>query len=182
MSNTKIDNLFIEEKKHLEKLQSIVAESISEEKLILHNLLHPPKEILTKGQKISDSVASFGGSWKFIILFGIILICWIIFNSLTLLGKLQFDPYPYILMNLILSCIAALQAPIIMMSQNRQEEKDRHRADNDYMINLKAEMEIRRLHEKIDLLLQEEIKTLFKSQAEQLEILKSIQEKIKNKN
>jgi uncharacterized membrane protein len=178
MNNTKIENLFEEEKNHLDKLQSIVEESIKEEKLIVQNLLHPPKETLTKGQAISDKVAAFGGSWKFIIIFGIVLFIWILFN-VVVLTNLRFDPYPFILMNLILSCIAALQAPIIMMSQNRKEEKDRLRAENDYMINLKAEMEIRRLHEKIDLLLQEEIKTLYKSQAEQLEILKSIEAKIK---
>jgi uncharacterized membrane protein len=135
--------------------------------------------VLTKGQTISDKVATFGGSWKFIILFGIILFVWILFNTLS--PKIfNFDPYPFILMNLILSCIAALQAPIIMMSQNRQEEKDRKRGENDYLINLKAELELRSLHQKIDLLLEEQIKVLFESQAKQLEILQSIENKIKN--
>ena len=91
-----------------------------------------------------------------------------------------FDPFPFILMNLILSCIAALQAPIIMMSQNRQEEKDRKRSENDYLINLKAELEIRSLNQKIDLLLAEQIKVLFDSQAKQLEILKTIEKSISN--
>lgn len=91
-----------------------------------------------------------------------------------------FDPFPFILMNLILSCIAALQAPIIMMSQNRQEEKDRKRSENDYLINLKAELEIRSLNQKIDLLLAEQIKVLFDSQAKQLEILKNIEKSISN--
>jgi uncharacterized membrane protein len=94
------------------------------------------------------------------------------------LGKAKFDPYPYILMNLILSCIAALQAPVIMMSQNRQEEKDRRRSENDYMINLKAEIEIRSLHQKLDVLLEEQLKTLFDSQAQQFNFLKKIEAKL----
>ncbi len=166
------------ESTHLKKLQSIVEASIKEEKNIVENLLHPPTETMSKGQAISDKVAAFGGSWKFIIIFGIILTIWIVLNSVAVLSTIQFDPYPYILMNLILSCIAALQAPIIMMSQNRKEEKDRKRAENDYLINLKAEMEIRRLNEKIDLLLQEEIKTLYAAQAEQISLLKSIENKL----
>jgi uncharacterized membrane protein len=133
--------------------------------------------MLTKGQTISDKVASFGGSWKFIIFFSIVLFVWILYNSLSP-SKYIFDPFPYILMNLILSTIAALQAPIIMMSQNRKEEKDRKRSENDYLINLKAEMEVRSLHQKIDLLLEEQIKILFESQAKQLEIIESIQKKL----
>ena len=163
----------------LSKLQQIVQRTIAEQKLIVKNLLHQPKEKLTFGQNISDKVASFGGSWKFIITFSIILTIWILFNVLSP-NRDEFDPYPFILMNLILSAIAALQAPIIMMSQNRQEEKDRKRSENDYLINLKAELEIRSLHQKIDLLLEEQIKILFDSQATQLAILKSIEEKLKN--
>lgn len=131
---------------------------------------------MTVGQKVSDKVARFGGSWSFIITFMVILIVWIAFNA-TLPKADQFDPFPFILMNLILSCIAALQAPIIMMSQNRQEEKDRKQNVNDYMINMKAEMEIKALHQKIDLLLEDEIRVLFDSQAKQLEMLKRIEEK-----
>lgn len=174
---TETQNILKSEKEQLQKLQKIVKDAIDEEKLIVDNLLHQPKEILTQGQSISDKVATFGGSWKFIILFGIILFVWILFNTLSP-KTFNFDPYPFILMNLILSCIAALQAPIIMMSQNRQEEKDRKRGENDYLINLKAELELRSLHQKIDLLLEEQIKVLFESQAKQLEILKSIENKI----
>ena len=105
----------------LKKLQEIVKKAIAEESLIINNLLNQPQEILTRGQSISDKVASFGGSWKFIITFGFILLIWIIYNSVTIINQ-RFDPYPFILLNLILSTIAALQAPIIMMSQNRQEE------------------------------------------------------------
>jgi uncharacterized membrane protein len=154
-----------------------VQQSISEEKLIVENLLNPPKEILTKGQSISDKVARFGGSWYFIIMFSVILLVWILFNTLTP-QKDNFDPYPFILMNLLLSAIAALQAPVIMMSQNRKEEKDRKRSENDYLINLKAELELRSLHQKIDLLLEEQIKVLFESQAKQLELLKKIEAKL----
>lgn len=177
MENIEIDQLLIEQHEHINKLHSIVKETIKEEKLIIDNLLHPPKETITKGQSISDKVARFGGSWKFIILFGFILTVWILFNTVAP-KAVDFDPYPFILMNLVLSCIAALQAPIIMMSQNRQEEKDRMRSENDYLINLKAEMEIRSLHQKMDLLLEEQIKTLFDTQAKQFEILQEMMVKL----
>ena len=172
-----ITNLLDAENDHIKKLQEIVRKTIEDENLIIQNLLNPPKEILNKGQKISDKVAKFGGSWAFIISFFIILAIWIIFNVTAPKGD-EFDPYPFILMNLILSCIAALQAPVIMMSQNRQEEKDRKRSENDYLINLKAELEIRSLNQKLDLLLQEQIKVLFDSQAKQIEILKNIESKL----
>lgn len=175
-----IDKLLSDENEHLNKLHSIVKQSIESEELIIQNLLHPPLETLTKGQLISDKVAQFGGSWKFIILFGIILTLWIIFNILAV-GVFKFDPFPFILMNLILSTIAALQAPIIMMSQNRQEEKDRMRSENDYLINLKAEMQIRSMHQKIDVLIEEQIKTLFEIQEKQFIMLKEINLKIDNK-
>jgi len=175
-----IDKLLSDENEHLNKLHLIVKQSIESEELIIQNLLHPPIEALTKGQLISDKVAQFGGSWKFIILFGIILTLWIIFNILAV-GVFKFDPYPFILMNLILSTIAALQAPIIMMSQNRQEEKDRMRSENDYLINLKAEMQIRSMHQKIDVLIEEQIKTLFEIQEKQFVMLKEISLKIDNK-
>jgi uncharacterized membrane protein len=172
--NTETEDLIGAEKVQLRKLQKIVRQTMKEEKLIFDNLLHQPKEILTKGQTISDKVAMFGGSWKFIIVFGILLFIWIAYNTMAPTGD-NFDPYPFILMNLILSCIAALQAPIIMMSQNRKEEKDRKRNENDYLINLKAELEVRSLHQKLDFLLEEQIRILFESQARQLEILKSIE-------
>ena len=179
MKNVEIDKLLSDEKKYLKKLHVIVEETIKAEQLIVQNLLNPPEEIITTGQKISDKVARFGGSWKFIIYFFIVLTLWIVFYVLAM-GVLQFDPYPFILMNLILSCIAALQAPIIMMSQNRQEEKDRMRNENDYLINLKAEMQIRSLNQKVDLLLEEEIKTLFETQEKQFVLLKEINSKLVN--
>jgi uncharacterized membrane protein len=179
MDNTEIDQLLSEENEHLEKLHRIVRETLADEELIIRNLINPPLEILTQGQRLSDKVAQFGGSWRFIILFGIILTGWIIFNALAI-RTYKFDPYPFILMNLILSCIAALQAPIIMMSQNRQEEKDRMRSENDYLINLKAEIQIRSMNQKIDVLLEEQIKTLFDTQQKQFVLLQEINHKLKS--
>ena len=176
--NSDTEKLLQSEDEQLNKLQQIVKQAIAEEKLIVENLLHQPQEILTSGQSISDKVARFGGSWKFIILFSVILCIWILFNTLSP-HKDEFDPYPFILMNLLLSAIAALQAPVIMMSQNRKEEKDRKRSENDFLINLKAELEVRSLHQKIDLLLEEQIKNLFDSQAKQLDILKNIENELK---
>ena len=119
----------------------------------------------------------FGGSWQFIISFFVILTLWIVFNTVAI-GIYKFDPYPFILMNLILSCIAALQAPVIMMSQNRQEEKDRMRGENDYLINLKAEMQIRSMNQKIDILIEEQIQTLFATQEKQFALLQAIDSKL----
>ncbi len=177
MTKKSIEELLLEEEKNLEKLHQIVKNSIDAEELIVHNLTHPKIENLTQGQILADKVALFGGSWKFIACFFILLTLWIVFNVLAI-GVYKFDPYPFILMNLILSCIAALQAPIIMMSQNRQEEKDRKRSENDYLINLKAEMQIRSLNQKIDLLIEEQIKTLFETQKKQFDLLNEINLKL----
>ena len=176
-----IDSLNKSQDEQIKKLHAIVEDAIHEEALIIDNLKHPDVELLTKGQKLSDSVALFGGSWKFIILFAIILAVWIFYNS-TVANNIRFDPYPYILMNLILSCIAALQAPIIMMSQNRQEEKDRKRAENDYLINLKAEIEIRNLHQKINLLMEEQLKKLMETQAIEIKLLQDLHTKMDNQS
>lgn len=132
---------------------------------------------LTLGQRIADKVASFGGSWTFIISFGLFIFVWISANVFILANK-GFDPYPFILLNLILSCIAAIQAPVIMMSQNRQEEKDRERARKDYMINLKSELEIRILHEKIDHLMMHQQQELLEVQQVQIEMMKEIMRNI----
>lgn len=158
---------------NIQKLHQLVAKAIDEESLMTTSLNNPPQEVMTEGQKISDKVAQFGGSWKFIIFFLVLLAVWITYNVIAI-GKASFDPYPFILMNLILSCIAALQAPIIMMSQNRKEEIDRKRAENDYMVNLKAEIEIRNLHEKLDLLMEEQLKTLMDNQIAHQKLLKEI--------
>lgn len=121
---------------------------------------------------MADKVASFGGSWTFILSFGVVLVCWIAMN--VIMATKAFDPYPFILLNLVLSCIAALQAPVIMMSQNRKEEKDRKRAENDYIINLKAEIEIRNLHQKLNLLMEEQFDSLLEIQRYQTEMLEDI--------
>jgi uncharacterized membrane protein len=135
----------------------------AEEEEVLHMLLqeHVSKDMITEhdgnltiGQRAADGLARFAGSWGFIIIFFIILMAWIVVN-VALLSK-PFDPYPFILMNLILSCLAAIQAPIIMMSQNRQEEKDRMRAKNDFKVNLKAEIIIEDLHQKMDALIDQQ--------------------------
>jgi uncharacterized membrane protein len=134
----------------------------------------------TFGQRIADKVASFGGSWTFIIIFVSILIVWIGGNVLLLTDK-GFDPYPFILLNLILSCVAALQAPVIMMSQNRQGEKDREKAQNDYMVNLKSELEIRMLHEKIDHLVLHQEQSLIEIQRVQIEMMNDILKRMEQK-
>ncbi|RMA57933.1 DUF1003 domain-containing protein [Ulvibacter antarcticus] len=136
------------------------------------------KTNFTYGQRLADRIASFGGSWKFIIIFGSFIVVWIIINMFFLLSK-AFDPYPFILLNLILSCLAALQAPVIMMSQNRQEEKDRARASDDYMINLKSELEIRILHEKIDHLIMHQQEELLTIQQVQVEMMEDIMKQLK---
>jgi uncharacterized membrane protein len=119
---------------------------------------------------MADRIASFGGSWKFIILFMAVMVAWMTYNVVTLTGD-HFDPYPFILLNLLLSCLAALQAPIIMMSQNRQDAKDRIRSENDFRVNLKAELEIRHLHEKIDHLLSRQWERMAEIQRVQLELM-----------
>jgi uncharacterized membrane protein len=176
-----INDLNKAEDEQLKKLHRIVEDAIKEEKLIIDKLQHPVKEILSAGQKLSDRVALFGGSWKFIISFGIILALWILFNG-AVAKKTAFDPFPFILMNLILSCIAALQAPIIMMSQNRKENIDRKRAENDYLINLKAEIEIRNLHQKINLMMEEQLQKLMETQSLEIKLLQELHVKLNKKN
>ena len=132
----------------------------------------------TFGQIVADKVAAFGGSWKFIISFFIFILLWISANAFLLINR-AFDPYPFILLNLILSCLAALQAPVIMMSQNRQEEKDRERAKKDYKINLKSELEIRMLDEKLDRLIIQQQQELLRAQKIQLDKINEILQKIK---
>src|SRR6476661_7529748 len=181
MNSNVINQVSSDKNEYLSKLHKIVQQTIEEEGLIINNLLHPPEDILSRGQKLSDKVARFGGSWKFIALFGIVLAIWIAYN-VTVLSSMAFDPYPFILMNLILSCIAALQAPIIMMSQNRQEEKDRQRAQNDYMVNMKAELEIRSLHQKIDHLIKHQQQELLELQRIQIEMMNDILSRVTTVN
>lgn len=161
----------------LNDLHKNVLKSLSGEKSFV-NKIEDEVDTRTFGQVIADKVASFGGSWTFIISFFIFITIWIGSNVFLLLNK-GFDPYPFILLNLILSCIAALQAPVIMMSQNRQEEKDRERAKKDYMINLKSELEIRMLDEKLDHLIMHQQQELIEIQKVQIEMMNDILERIK---
>ena len=154
-------------------LEGAVLASISNETTLADKIEFEDNTTYTYGQRLADNVATFGGSWTFIIAFGVFLFIWIITNVFVLVSR-PFDPYPFIFLNLILSCIAALQAPVIMMSQNRQEEKDRSRAKKDYMINLKAELEIRMLHEKIDHLILHQQQDLLEIQNIQVDMLKDV--------
>lgn len=162
------------------EVQRTVIDAMENETLLSEKLARGDDAELTSAQRLADRVASFGGSWTFISAFGVFIVCWITLN-IFFLRNVGFDPYPFILLNLILSCIAALQAPIIMMSQNRQEEKDRERAKKDYMINLKSEMEIRILHEKLDHLIIHQQQELLEIQRVQMEMMDDILESI-NKN
>jgi uncharacterized membrane protein len=157
----------------LSALDHEVIESLEQHEILSSDISKQFERKLTFGERLSDHIASFGGSWRFIILFGAVLFGWIILNAIFLLNR-GFDPYPFILLNLILSCLAAIQAPIIMMSQNRAEARDRLRAENDYKVNLKAELEIRHLHEKIDHLLSRQYNRLFEIQQIQIELLEEI--------
>jgi len=161
------------EKGEVAELELQVINSLKEQELFAHNMNVEYDTRRTFGERLADRIAEFGGSWRFIILFGAILFTWIAINTVALLSK-SFDPFPYILLNLVLSCLAAIQAPVIMMSQNRQEVKDRMRAQNDYKINLKAELEIRHLHEKVDHLLLQQWERLTQIQEIQLEVLSEL--------
>lgn len=161
----------------LSDLEKSVIEALKEDKSIV-SIVEDEDESRNFGQKIADKVADFGGSWTFIISFLLFIIIWIGSNVYILVNK-GFDPYPFILLNLILSCIAALQAPVIMMSQNRQEEKDRNRAKKDYMINLKSELEIRMIHDKIDHLIMHQQQELIEIQKVQIEMMNDILNQIK---
>ncbi len=163
----------------LSDLEKTVLNSLTNEATLSDKLDSDDSTSFTLGQKIADKVASFGGSWTFIISFGIFILIWISVNAFWLINK-GFDPYPFILLNLILSCLAALQAPVIMMSQNRQEEKDRERAKKDYMINLKSELEIRTLHEKIDHLIIHQQQELMEIQKVQIEMMSDILNQVGN--
>jgi uncharacterized membrane protein len=139
------------------------------------------EERLTFGQRMADRVAAFGGSWTFIILFVSVLVAWVVLNTFILAHRgREFDPFPYILLNLVLSMIAALQAPVIMMSQNRQAAKDRLDATHDYQVNLKAEFEILSLHEKLDALRDHQWSELIQIQQQQIDLLTRLLEEARS--
>ncbi|KPK35096.1 MAG: hypothetical protein AMK70_06065 [Nitrospira bacterium SG8_35_1] len=168
--NEYVRTLIEQEKGELSQLEKEVLESITQHEILSTQVDEIFESGLTFGQRLSDRMARFGGSWQFIIIFAGILFGWVTVNTTALLIK-PFDPFPYIFLNLLLSCLAAIQAPIIMMSQNRQEAKDRLRVMHDYQVNLKAELEIRQLHQKLDHLLSNQWERLVEIQDIQMEVL-----------
>jgi len=171
-----VHGLLQSEKGELTNLENEVIRSLQEYDIISENVDAEFEREWTFSEKLSDRLAAFGGSWLFLILFGAFFAAWVGLNTLILVAR-PIDPYPFILLNLVLSCVAAIQAPVIMMSQNRQEAKDRLRSQNDYQINLKAELEIRHLHEKIDHLLSHQWERLVEIQEVQLELLSELSRK-----
>ena len=165
MSRTEIADLI--------ELKKAVAKSLLEQEVLTQNVDREFDASSTRGEKLADKVASFGGSWTFIIIFGVVLFTWIGGNTAVIMAK-PFDPFPFIFLNLVLSCLAAIQAPVIMMSQNRQEAKDRMRGENDYKVNLKAELEIQAINEKIDKLLNDQWKHLLEIQQMQMEMIEEL--------
>jgi uncharacterized membrane protein len=165
-----VEELLLAENGELTELDRQVAESIATHETLAENTDEEFEEQWTLAERLSDHLASFGGSWTFITLFGAVLVVWMGFNIVAM-DAVRFDPYPYILLNLVLSTLAAIQAPIIMMSQKRTEAKDRLRSQNDYQVNLKAELEIRHLHEKLDHLLSRQWQRLAEIQQMQLELM-----------
>ena len=168
-----------EEIGELSALDEEVIQSLEQHEILSEDISRQFVKELTFGERLSDHIAEFGGSWKFLISFGAVLFVWIVVNGVVLATH-AFDPYPFILLNLILSCLAAVQAPIIMMSQNRVEARDRLRGENDYKVNLKAELEIRHLHEKLDHLLRRQYNRLFEIQQIQIELLEELGRKRKS--
>ena len=171
-----VHSLLESEKGELTALEGEVLDSIREHDLLSKNVDAEFEQKWTIAERLADRIATFGGSWAFLMLFGAFLAVWITMNTLVLTLRPP-DPYPFILLNLMLSCLAAVQAPIIMMSQNRQEAKDRLRSEHDYQVNLKAELEIRHLHDKVDHLLSHQWDRLATIQEIQLDLLQEIEKK-----
>ena len=168
-----VEDALKDEVGELSKLEQEVVDSLREQENLTENINRAFERSITFGQHVADRVATFGGSWIFIGAFFLVLAAWIGINSVATI-RTPFDPYPYILLNLILSCLAAIQAPIIMMSQNRIEVRDRLRSENDYQVNLKAELEIRHLHEKLDVLLKHQWQKLLEIQQIQMDFMKEL--------
>ncbi len=165
-----VKSLLEAERGELTALDKEVLESLKQQEILSRNPEVELQSSLTAGQRLADRVAAFGGSWRFLTLFAVVLVLWIAVNSAVLIVQ-PFDPYPFIFLNLVLSCLAAIQAPVIMMSQIRQEARDRLRATHDYQVNLKAELEIRHLHQKLDHLLSHQWERLVEIQEMQMELI-----------
>jgi len=161
------------ERGELSALENQVVKSLMEQEILSKNVNAEFERRLSLGDRMADRVADFGGSWRFVTIFGAVLVVWVGINSVVLLWR-PFDPYPFILLNLILSCLAAIQAPVIMMSQNRQEAKDRLRSEHDYKINLRAELEIRHLQAKLDQLMNHQWQRLMEIQEIQTELMQQL--------
>jgi len=168
-----VHSLLESERGEITSLEAEVIESLRQHELLATNVDAEFEQKWTVGERLADRVAEFGGSWTFLVIFAALLASWIALNSALAYWR-PVDPYPYILLNLVLSCLAAVQAPIIMMSQRRQEAKDRLRSQHDYQVNLKAELEIRHLHEKVDHLLSHQWERLVEIQEVQLELLSEL--------
>ncbi|MGE4423691.1 MAG: DUF1003 domain-containing protein [Pseudodesulfovibrio sp.] len=168
-----VEDIMRSEKGELSELDQEVLQSLERHELLSSNPEEELDRTRTTGERLADMIADFGGSWKFIIIFFAFIFIWMLVNTLLLVFR-PFDPYPFILLNLMLSLLAAIQAPIIMMSQNRQEDKDRARAENDYKVNLKAELEIRHLHEKLDHLISNQWERLLDIQQLQMDLMTEI--------
>ena len=178
--NRQIEELIEKFQKNCEEsgdTENLVIERLSQRLHISRNTNREYEESLTLGERLADRIAVFGGSWVFILLFLVVLLSWVVLNTVVVarLGK-TFDPYPFIFLNLILSMLAALQAPVIMMSQNRHSAKDRVAAEHDYEVNLKAELEILALHQKIDALREQQWAELVAMQREQIQLLTKLLE------
>ena len=176
-----LTSLIVQEKGELASIDQDVMDAIKNNAILSENIQDELETDLTLGQRLADQVAAFGGSWAFIVTFFSFMLLWIMLNTWFLATK-PFDPYPFILLNLILSCLAAIQAPIIMMSQNRQEQKDRLRGEHDYKINLKAELEIKLLSEKMDHLLLHQSRKLLEIQEVQTDYLEDLLKEIKKRS
>jgi uncharacterized membrane protein len=175
-----LSSLITEENGEIDVLDRDVMEAIKNNSVLSENVEEAIEGKLTIGQKLADKIATFGGSWTFILIFFGFILAWMGIN-IWILATRSFDPFPFILLNLILSCLAAIQAPIIMMSQNRKEQKDRLRSENDYKINLKAELEIKLLSEKIDHMIVHQNKKLLEIQELQTDYLEDLMNEIKKK-
>ena len=173
-----LEKLLEVQNEHQKMMHNIVVDAIREQEGLVNKLYEDEKNVKSSfGEHVSDKIASFGGSWKFIFIFFIVLFSWMLYNIAV--GSKAFDSYPFILLNLLLSCLAAIQAPIILMSQNRKETRDRQRAQDDYLVNLKSELENRLIDQKLDLFINEQFKELIEIQKVQINKLESLETSVK---
>jgi uncharacterized membrane protein len=171
-----VEELLKEETGELTAIEREVLDSLKEQEILSRNPMDDFEAKFSLGERLADRIATFGGSWVFISIFALVIVVWMVINS-YLLAAHPFDPYPYILLNLVLSCLAAVQAPIIIMSQNRQEDRDRSRAMHDYQVNLKAELEIRHLHQKLDHIMSHQWQRLVEIQEVQMDLMNELRGK-----